>query len=315
MSQRLFLIAAISILASCGGDDGPDYKFDPSTAVHAKFSGENAFAHVEKLVAFGPRPAGSPALERSRVYIEEQLQALGWHTIRQSFEAKIPNGAMITFVNVRARFGDIDNTAFWDLPRPILVGSHYDTKFFEHIRFVGANDSGSSTGALIEIARVTAENPDLARQLELVFFDGEEAFENFSDTDGLYGSKHYARKRVRRLDERLRPKTVVILDMIGEKDLTIRVPSDTPKHLTEKLFAAADELGYREYFGLWGSKITDDHVPFMHEGIDAIDIIDFDFGAWHTSRDKLDQVSAESLEISGQTALLFIEKYLLGSDS
>ncbi|MFT5466508.1 MAG: glutaminyl-peptide cyclotransferase [Verrucomicrobiales bacterium] len=317
MSTKPFQIAIVLALASCGGgggDSGPDYKYDSATAVHQNFSGEKAFAHVEKLVDFGPRPAGSPAIERSRVYLEEQLAALGWHTLRQGFPAEIPNGATVDFVNLRARFGDADNTTFWDQPRAILIGSHYDTKRIDHIKFVGANDGGSSTGALLEIARIAAANPELAGHLELVFFDGEEAVVRFSPTDGLYGSKHYARKRVRRQSESQRPKTVVILDMIGDEDLLVRVPSDTPKHLTEKLFAAAEELGTRKHFGIWGSKITDDHVPFQDEGIDAIDLIDFDFRAWHTSRDRMDQISAESLKISGQTAMLFVEKYLLGGE-
>lgn len=302
------------LLAACGGDGSTQYQYDPTAAVHPAFSGDHAYEHVQKLVEFGPRPAGSNALEKSRVYIEEQLKELGWEVIRQSFTDKAPNGASIDFVNLRARFGNPDDVTFWDQKRAILLGSHYDTKRFKDIEFVGANDGGSSTGALIEIARAAAKKPDFAEQIELVFFDGEEAFErSITPTDGLYGSRHYALNITRRQkDLELRPEAVVILDMVGEKDLSIRLPSDTPPHLAKALFAAAEELGQRDKFGLWSTKITDDHVPFQNEGVPAIDLIDFDFRAWHTSRDKMDQISADSLQISGQTTLLFIEKYLLG---
>lgn len=312
--SRLAAVCLLAVsLAGCGGDSGAEYQFDPADPVYPKFSGEKAYEQVEKLVAFGPRPAGSAAIEESRLHIEQLLAKSGWQTLRQAFDDEIPNGLTVNFVNVRARFGDADDTTLWDQPRAILVGSHIDTKRFSDFEFVGANDSGSSTGALLEIARVAAEKPEFAKQLELVFFDGEEAFKAFEDeVDGIYGSRYYAKTHIRRLPQNLRPKSVVILDMIGEKDLTIRIPSDTPPRLAEALFAASEELGHRKYFGFWRTKIIDDHVPFALEGIDAIDIIDFDFRAWHTSRDTLDQIDPKSLEIVGQTTLLFIEKHLLG---
>src|SRR5947207_15704526 len=91
----------------------------------------------------------------------------------------------MTFVNLVGRFGNEKGLA------QFLLCSHYDTKTFDTIRFVGANDGGSSTGLLIEMARVLAMNPALAGKVELVFFDGEEAFENFTTTDGLCGSRHF----------------------------------------------------------------------------------------------------------------------------
>ncbi|MDQ2868969.1 MAG: M28 family peptidase, partial [Verrucomicrobiota bacterium] len=147
-----------------------------------KFSGEKAFAQVKALVDLGPRPAGSAALEKSRVLIEKELQATGWKVTRQTFTAQTPRGAM-TFSNIIATFGDKPQ---------FLLCSHYDTKTFDTISFVGANDGGSSTGLLLEMARVLALQPSLAAKVELVFFDGEEAFENFTASDGLFGSRHFA---------------------------------------------------------------------------------------------------------------------------
>jgi hypothetical protein len=241
------------------------------------------------------------------------LEALGWATQRQAFNDETPVGT-VNFVNLRARFvgegGDAG--AVWNTGVPILIGSHYDTKLYRDFEFVGANDGGSSTGALIEIARVTALRPLLARKLELVFFDGEEAFEpNITATDGLYGSRYYARE-MRRWPVDQRPQEGIILDLIGDKNLNIGVPNDSPFHLNERLQKAAKDLGYSDYFGMHDSAIIDDHVPLNNAGVPTIDIIDLDFGPWHTAGDTLDKISADSLRIVGSTALLMVEKYLLG---
>src|SRR3982751_1041954 len=143
-------------------------------------SGEKALAHVQQLVDLGPRPSGSGALEKTRGYLEKQLQAAGWKVARQSFVDVTPRGK-VTFTNLIATFGDKADPQF-------LLCSHYDTKVYDTVRFVGANDGGSSTGLLLELGRVLAGDPAMARRVELVFFDGEEAVVNFTDTDGLYGS-------------------------------------------------------------------------------------------------------------------------------
>src|SRR5256886_16497580 len=154
-----------------------------------EFSGEKAFGHVQRLVDFGPRPAGSTAIEKSRDYIEDQLRRSGWQVTRQAFSDDTPRGKL-QFVNLIAQFSGQGKPA-----SPLfLLCSHYDTKMFDAIRFVGANDGGSSTGLLLELARVIGQHPNMARKIELVFFDGEEAFEQFSQTDGLYGSRYFARQ-------------------------------------------------------------------------------------------------------------------------
>src|SRR5438045_9589162 len=157
-----------------------------SAPLWENFSGEKAFAHVQHLVDLGPRPAGSEALEKSRLYIIEQLKSAGWTVARSEFSDQTPRGKM-TFVNLIARFGANEKKE----AAQFLLCSPYDTKTFETIRFVGANDGGSSTGLLVEMARVLAMSPALAAKIELVFFDGEEAFENFTATDGLYGRRHF----------------------------------------------------------------------------------------------------------------------------
>jgi len=212
----------------------------------------------------------------------------------------------MTFVNLIARFGTSEKKE----AAQFLLCSHYDTKTFDTIRFVGANDGGSSTGLLIEMARVLALSPALAAKIELLFFDGEEAFENFTATDGLYGSRHFAQE----LHDSGKAKSVrggILFDMIGDKSLNVTLPSDSPAALTRNIFAAADALGQRAYFTYLDRGMTDDHTPLNEIGIPVIDLIDFDFPPWHTAADTLDKISAESLEIVGRVALYDLVQFEL----
>ncbi len=276
-----------------------------SAPLWENFSGEKAFAHVQHLVDLGPRPAGSEALEKSRLYIIEQLKSAGWTVARSEFSDQTPSGK-VTFVNLIARFGTGEKKE----AAQFLLCSHYDTKTFDTIRFVGANDGGSSTGLLIEMARVLALSPALAAKIELLFFDGEEAFENFTATDGLYGSRHFAQE----LHDSGKAKSVrggILFDMIGDKSLDVTLPSDSPAALTRNIFAAADALGQRAYFTYLDRGMTDDHTPLNEIGIPVIDLIDFDFPPWHTAADTLDKISAESLEIVGRVALYDLVQFEL----
>ena len=276
-----------------------------SAPLWENFSGEKAFAHVQHLVDLGPRPAGSEALEKSRLYIIEQLKSAGWTVARSEFSDQTPSGK-VTFVNLIARFGTGEKKE----AAQFLLCSHYDTKTFDTIRFVGANDGGSSTGLLIEMARVLALSPALAAKIELLFFDGEEAFENFTATDGLYGSRHFAQE----LRDSGKAKSVrggILFDMIGDKSLDLTLPSDSPAALTRNIFAAADALGQRAYFTYLDRGMTDDHTPLNEIGIPVIDLIDFDFPPWHTAADTLDKISAESLEIVGRVALYNLVQFEL----
>src|SRR5205814_5522370 len=145
-------------------------------------------------------------------------------------------------------------------PPSFLLCSHYDTKMFDTIRFVGANDGGSSTGLLLEMARLLTMDPAAARKFELVFFDGEEAFENFTATDGLYGSRHFAEE----LRDSGNAKSVrggILFDMIGDKSLGVTLPPDSPPALTRNNVAAAEALAQRTHFTYLGGGMTDDHTP------------------------------------------------------
>ena len=274
------------------------------TNLWEEFSGEKALAHVQRLVDLGPRPPGSDALEKSRDYIDNQLRLAGCQVTRQAFTDDTPRGK-IHFVNLIARLPGEGNAA----SPSFLLSSHYDTKLFDAIRFVGANDGGSSTGLLLELARVLGQHASVARKVELVFFDGEEAYENFSETDGLYGSRYFARQLQGEGAKQFRGG--ILFDMVGDRSLGITFPADAPAGMARDVFAAAEALKLRKYFSYLDRNLIDDHTPLNAIGIPTIDIIDFDYPWWHTADDTMDKISAQSLQIVGSVALYYLAEFAL----
>ena len=275
-----------------------------ATKMWEEFSDEKALAHVQRLVDLGPHPAGSDAIEKARDYIEEQLRHSGWQVTRQTFTDDTPRGK-IHFVNLIARFSGDTKAA----SPSFLLCSHYDTKLFDAIRFVGANDGGSSTGLLLELGRVLGQHPNVAPKVELVFLDGEEAYENFSETDGLFGSRYLARQLQSEGAKQFRGG--ILFDMVGDRSLGITLPADSPAAMARDVFAAAETLKLRKYFSYLDRNLIDDHAPLNAVGIPTIDIIDFDYPWWHTADDTMDKISAESLQIVGSVALYYLSEFAL----
>lgn len=263
-------------------------------AAGSAFDGQAAFAHVERLVGFGPRPAGSEALARARRYLVTELKKAGARVRLQAFTAETPDGP-IRMVNVIAELPG-------RRPEAILVGGHYDTKFFPNFTFVGANDGGSSSGLLLELARALARRPR-AFTYWIVFFDGEEARREWSASDGIYGSRHLAASLQR--DGRAgRLKAVVVVDMIGDRRLGIRREATSTPWLTDLLWRSARRLGHRAHFLEETLAVEDDHAPFLRAGIPSALLIDFDYEPyWHTPEDTLDKVSPRSLQVVGDVLL------------
>lgn len=268
-----------------------------------EFSGEKALAHVQRLVDFGPRPPGSDALEKTRDYIDNQLRLAGWQVTRQAFTDDTPRGK-VRFVNLIARFPTQAKNA-----PSFLLCSHYDTKTFDAIRFVGANDSGSSTGVLLEFARVLGQHPNLAAKTDLVFFDGEEAYEKFSETDGLYGSRYFAKHLGRGGPKQFRGG--LLFDMVGDRSLDVTLPADSPAGMARDVFTSAEALKLRSYFTYLDRELIDDHTPLNAIGIPTLDVIDFDFAWWHTADDTIDKLSAQSLQIVGSVAAYYLSEFAL----
>lgn len=262
---------------------------------------DRAFREVELLVALGARDAGSAGAEAAASHIRERLEQAGVPARIDTFADSAPKGTL-EFHNVVAEIAGKGEGL-------VVIGSHFDTKSGMPSGFQGANDSGSSTGLLIEMARVLHESQGFNFDIQLVFFDGEECIESYAGNDGLHGSRHHARALIAdgRADE---VKAVIILDMIGDRDLNIRFPRNSSSSLVAIAFEAANRLGSRAHFGLARNSVIDDHLPFYQAGMPAINLIDFDFGSrpglndyWHTSEDTIDKLSPESLGVSGRVTL------------
>src|SRR2546423_5138070 len=276
--NRIAFVLAFAILTGCDRGNTQAPRSD-QRKVWQDFSGDKALAHVQAMVDLGPRPPGTEAIDKTRAYLIKQLESAGWKVERQSFSDDTPRGK-VQFVNLIATFGSQTAPSF-------LGCSHYDTKTFDNARFVGANDGGSSTGILIEMARVLAERPALAKNVELAFFDGEEAYVAFTDTDGLYGSRYFA-KQLTAGNKAKQFRGGILLDMVGDKSLTITLPPDSPAELARGIFASAEALHGRKNFTYFDRDITDDHTPLNEIGIPVIDLIDFDYPPWHTPDDTID---------------------------
>ena len=271
-------------------------------AAEPAFDGKAAFRDLERLVAIGPRPAGSPGGQRAREYIVGELKKLAGVQVQlKPFDAETPHG--------RLSMANIVAVLPGRRPDVVMVGGHYDTKYFKDFRFVGANDGGSSTVLLLELARRLAARPrDYTHWL--VWFDGEEARESWTERDSLYGSRRLAAElaRAKRL-----PRALILVDMIGDRDLNIRREAYSAPWLSDIVWDAAARLGYGRHFLRDPMPVEDDHVPFLKFGVPATLLIDFDFPPWHTADDTLDKVSAESLTIVGNVvleALPSVEHYL-----
>jgi Zn-dependent M28 family amino/carboxypeptidase len=186
-------------------------------------------------------------------------------------------------------------------PERIVLGSHFDTKLFRDIRFVGASDGASSTAALIELARVLKARKELPFTYELLFLDGEEAVVEWQGTDNTYGSRFYV--EAARKSGSLKPlRAFILLDMIGDRDLTIRRESNSTRWLTDIVWATARKAGHSQFMDE-ETTIEDDHIPFVKAGVPSLDIIDLDYPHWHEASDTLDNVAARSLQIVGDVVV------------
>ena len=267
---------------------------EAQSAAPETFDSARAYEHLRRQVGFGPRPAGSAALARCREYILAQLEAAGIKAREDAFEATTPLGR-VQMVNVVA-------TIPGRRTERIALATHYDTKLFREFRFVGASDAASSTAAVLELGRVLAGRQN-EFTIELLFFDGEEAVVDwYRNNDNTYGSRHYV-ETAQETGTLAGLRALLLLDMIGDRNLTIRRDSSSTPWLTDTVWASAANLGYQANFLPDQTTIDDDHMPFLRAGTPAINIIDLDYPAWHTAQDDLAHVSARSLQVVGEVVL------------
>lgn len=271
-----------------------------ATAVAAGVSGASALEFTRRAVAFGPRPPGSAANTALQNYIIAELRKDGCEIMEDAFTAKTPQG-MIAMKNIIAKF-----PGKGPAHRAIAITGHFDTKYFPGRKFVGASDGGSSTGLLLELARVLAHQPRID-DVYLAFFDGEEAFGEWSDTDSLYGSRHLA-ARWHQDGTLQRLKALINVDMIGDKNLDIPRETNGNAALNKLVWSTAADLGYKAFFIDQQIGEDDDHMPFVRAGVPAIDLIDIDYPPWHNDTDTMDKLSAQSMEIVGTVVYEVIQR-------
>jgi hypothetical protein len=250
-----------------------------------RFDSAKAWKALEYQVALGPRPAGSNASRKLAAYIKRRVPNGRYQ--------RVPGGLRNVVGKVPGRSSG----------RVVLVGAHYDTKDIEG--FVGANDGASGTAVVLRLAR-EIEPRTIRPTLLFVFFDGEEspadADGEFAE-EGLRGSKVAARRFAGRVDR------MVLLDFVGDKDLSIPRERNSTPRLWARLRSAAERAGTADTFpaGTAGA-ILDDHIPFLERGVPAIDLIDFDFDCWHETCDDLSAVSEDSLDRVGETMMALLPR-------
>jgi Zn-dependent M28 family amino/carboxypeptidase len=262
-----------------------------------QFDGAKALAYTREYVAIGPRWIGSPGHAKAEAFLKDQFRRDQLE--EDTFTTDTPAGAM-TMHNFIVKFpGKRDGI--------IVLASHYETNYpLRNIPYVGANDGGSTTGLLIEMANYLRGRTLDGYSVWLVFTDGEEAIKSWSDTDSVYGSRHLAVKW--QSDGTLkRIKAFILADMLGDRDLDVQLDMNSTPWLEDLIYQAASQYGWQSYFFENKTYDEDDHLPFVHRGVPCADLIDLNYGYgnsyWHTVEDTMDKLSAKSLTIAGDTIL------------
>ena len=266
------------------------------------FDGEHAFDYLTGQCDFGPRPPGSDNLTRCISYIVETLVSFNWLVSIQNFTYKDTACANII--------------ATWDTPSnaPIILGAHFDTRpratedapENQSLPILGANDGASGTAVLMELARILPEAD--RSKVELVFFDAEDSG-GIDGWDWIQGSTYYVSELTDQRKESI--QAMILADLVGDKNLYLPKEGSSIGSLQNVIWSLAADLGYGSTFVDYaGSPVFDDHIPFRHEGIPAVDIIQVPFPSyWHTLEDTPDKCSAESLQIVGRVIETFVVQY------
>jgi len=262
------------------------------------FDGKRAYAHVAKQVSFGPRPAGSPAIAKTQEYLLAELKSYGCTAEVDSFTSDTPAGRL-PMKNILVKIPG-------DKPGVILLGTHYDTKRLEN--FVGADDGGSSTGVMLELARLLCSQHG-RYAVWIAFFDGEEAVrQEWKDPDNCYGSREMA-ARFAISGDLPKIKAFLLADIVGTRTPHFKRETYSTKALVDLVWGAAKKLGYGDIFIDESSAVEDDHQSFLKRNVPSVDVIDLDNGPggdvyyWHTPQDTLDKISPKTLAIVGHVFL------------
>ena len=285
-SQPPFMSAAASAPPQTADDAPPPEKT-------GGFDGKRAFAHVAKQVSFGPHPSGLPAIAKVQDYLLAELKSYSCFVEADSFGADTPIGRL-NMKNILVKIPG-------EKPGVILLGTHYDTLLMDN--FVGADDAGSSTAVMLELARLLC--PQKGKYaIWIAFFDGEEAMKHWSETDSRYGSRQMAARFSSDGDIK-KIKAFLLADIVGGRKAQFLRESDSTPALVDLVWSTAAKLGYSAIFLNGSTAAQDDHDSFLKRRVPSVDVIgDFvNNGYWHTPQDSLDKISPKTLAIVGHVFL------------
>ena len=269
----------------------------PEAVDNAKYS-QIIWNYLETLCGFGPRNPGSEGYRETIELIRSVGKKYADQVVEQPFLVQVSEGKKIPMVNLELQFAGTQGGV------PIVIGSHFDTRPFadqethpeKQIKpILGANDGGSSTAVLLALAHYLFQHP-APRPIHLVFFDGEDYGARGSGLN-LLGSTHYAQSLLQ-VDRKSWPYWVLVVDMIGDKDLQIFKETYSLKgssRFLDKIYSIAEKQKNSSFKSQSKYTIFDDHYPFYKMGIPATVLIDFDYPYWHTQEDTLDKCSPESM--------------------
>jgi glutaminyl-peptide cyclotransferase len=269
----------------------------PLAASTGGFDGKRAFAHVAKLVSLGPHPSGSPAIIQAQDYIKAELNSYGCKVETDAFSSDTPAGRL-PMKNILVKIAG-------EKPGIILLGTHYDTKRLDN--FVGADDGGSSTGVMLELARLLCAQHGLYNAW-IAFFDGEEAVNfEWKDPDNRYGSRQMA-ARFSMSGDLSKIKAFLLADLVGGRTPHFKRDDTSTEWLNTFVWGVAAKLGYSSIFVQERGNIGgDDHFSFTQRKVSSVDVIDLDtrndVPYWHTPQDTLDKISPKTLAIVGHVFL------------
>ena len=260
------------------------------------FDGDRGFADLRQIVAFGPRPSSSPALERCTAFIIGEQRSADVTVSEDRFTATTPSGG-IPMTDILATIPGVG-------PSIVVIGGHHDTKRIA-TPLAGANDGGSSAAFLLEMARVLTQRHNKATYW-LVLFDGEEALGRWSVSDGLYGSRHFTRRLADGGAEH-QINDVIVIDMIGDNHFDIQREKVLHALADRARFRPGAASRLRPLLSQEQQENWDDQLAFLQLGIPAVEVIDLDYGPlnlyWQTRFDTVDKCSPASLAIVGDTVL------------
>lgn len=256
-----------------------------------------AFQYTKEVTAFGPRPIGSANHKKLEDYIYAHLK--GDEVQDDLFTAETPEGKF-PVRNIIAKYPGTKEGI-------IVIAGHYDTPYYlRNTGFVGANDGGSSTAILLELANHLRGKKREGYSVWLLFTDGEEAVKEWTDTDSVYGTRQIA-DLWQKEGTLAKIKAFLLADMIGYSDLNIDRDQNSTPWLEDLVYQAASRYGYQSHFFTREASDLDDHIPFAKKGVPVADLIDLNYGYgnsfWHTPQDTMDKLSPKSMQMVGDVIL------------